>query len=313
MTLAELSQLFLSPWVLGLFGLCIGSFLNVVIYRLPVMLEREWWQFSGEYQLGDPAAWRRAFGGEPPPSMAQASADVAAAVAAQPKLSLSQPRSRCGACGHVLRWHENIPLLGWLRLRGRCSACGTHISLRYPIVEAATGLLFFASAMAFGSQPSTLVWCLAIALMIAMALIDADTTLLPDTLTLPLIGLGVVASAAGWTSVPLSDSAIGAVAGYASLWSVSFLYKLTRGVEGMAEGDFKLLAGIGALMGWKILLPVILLASLVGAVVGIGLILFRNHKREVPIPFGPYLVGGGLLAMFFGPQLLEVMLPGLAP
>jgi leader peptidase (prepilin peptidase)/N-methyltransferase len=295
----------LSPAALGVLGLLIGSFLNVVIFRLPLVLERQWWADTARYQLGDALSWQRAFGVAVarPPAIANAAETVEQALTKLSPLSIVRPRSRCPACGHVLRWHENIPLIGWLLLKGRCAACGAKISARYPIVELVTGLLFAACGLAFGASPATLAWCAAIALLIAMAFIDLDTQLLPDVLTLPLIGLGIVAAAAGWSGVSLSASAIGAVAGYASLWGVSWLYKQLRGVEGMAEGDFKLLAGLGALLGWQALLPTILLASAVGAVVGIALILFKGHRKEVPIPFGPYLVGGGLAAMFFGPEL----------
>lgn len=300
-----MADLVLSPAGLGVLGLMIGSFLNVVIFRLPLVLERQWWADTARYQLGDALSWQRAFGAAVarPAAVAKAAETVEQALSKLSPLSIVRPRSRCPACGHVLRWHENIPLIGWLRLKGRCAACGTKIPARYPIVELVTGLLFAACGAAFGASPATLAWCAAIALLIAMAFIDLDTQLLPDALTLPLIGLGIVAAAAGWSGVPLSASAIGAVAGYASLWAVSWLYKQLRGVEGMAEGDFKLLAGLGALLGWQALLPTVLLASAVGAVVGIALILFKGHRKEVPIPFGPYLVGGGLAAMFFGPEL----------
>lgn len=298
-------DLVLSPAGLGVLGLVIGSFLNVVIHRLPLVLERQWWADTARYQLGDALAWERAFGAAAarPAAISQAAETVEKALAALSPLSIARPRSRCPSCGHVLRWHENIPLLGWLRLKGRCSACGARISARYPIVELITGLLFAACGVAFGATPATLAWCAAIALLVAMAFIDLDTQLLPDVLTLPLIGLGIVAAAAGWSGVPLTSAAIGAVAGYTSLWLVSWAYKQLRGVEGMAEGDFKLLAGLGALLGWQALLPVVLLSSAVGALAGIALILFKGHRKEVPIPFGPYLVGGGLAAMFFGPEL----------
>jgi len=307
------AEFWLSPWALGLLGLCIGSFLNVVAYRLPKMLERDWWRDVADNQLGDAAAWQRVSGaaGEPPPVLGQAALAIGTALDAQPALSLARPRSRCPACGHQLRWHENLPLLGWLLLRGRCSACGTRISARYPVVELLTGLLFAACGWQFGAQPATLVWCAAVALMLAMALIDLDTTYLPDDLTLPLIGLGLVGAGLGWTGTPLATAAWGAFAGYFSLWLLTFVYKLVRGVQGMGEGDFKLLAGLGALMGWQLLPSIVLLASAVGAVVGLAMIAFGGHKREVPIPFGPYLVGGGIAAMFFGRQLTDLWFPTL--
>ena len=301
----------LSPWALGLLGLVIGSFLNVVIHRLPQLLERGWLADAAGF-LQDGAAMGRVLGARPERQAALAAQGQALAdeVAALPQLSLSRPRSRCPDCGHVLAWHENIPLLGWLRLRGRCSACGTAISARYPVVEALTGALFAATAWHLGASAATVVWCVALALLVAAAFIDLDTTLLPDDLTLPLIGLGLLAAWQGWTRVSLADAALGALFGYFSLWAVAFLYRLLRGVQGMAEGDFKLLAGLGALLGWQALPGIILLSSAVGAVVGIFMILFRGHGRQVPIPFGPYLAGGGVAALFFGAQLARFW-PGL--
>jgi leader peptidase (prepilin peptidase)/N-methyltransferase len=172
-------------------------------------------------------------------------------------------------------------------------------------------VLFAACGWKFGAQPSTLLWCAAVALMVAMALIDLDTTYLPDDLTLPLIGLGLLGAGLGWTGVTLEASAWGAFAGYAALWLLAFCYKKLRGVQGMGEGDFKLLAGLGALLGWQLLPSIVLLASAVGAVVGIAMIVLGGHKREVPIPFGPYLVGGGIAAMFFGRQLTQLWFPTL--
>lgn len=299
-------DLFLSPLGLALLGLCVGSFLNVVIHRLPQMLLRDWWRETAEFQLADAQAWTPVFGQAawPEPAFATAARSIDEGLGKLPALSLTTPRSRCPSCGHVLRWYENVPVIGWLMLRGRCSACRSAISPRYPIVEAVTAALFAACGAAFGAQLTTLLWCAVVALLIAMALIDLDTTLLPDSLTLPLIGLGLVGALAGWTRVPLADAVIGALLGYFSLWLLSFLYRLVRGVPGMAEGDFKMLAGLGALLGWKALPSVVLLSSAVGAAVGIALIAFKGHRREVPIPFGPYLAGGGLAALFFGETLL---------
>jgi len=303
-----MTELFLSPWALAVLGLCVGSFLNVVVHRLPQMLLREWWRETADFQLAEAQAWTPVFGASPRP----ASAFAAAARAIEDglrglgALSLLRPRSRCPTCGHALKWHENVPVLGWTRLRGQCSACRAPISRRYPLVEAATAALFALCGVTFGAQPTTLLWCLAVALLIAMALIDLDTTLLPDGLTLPLIGLGLLAALTGWTGVSLQDAVIGTLAGYGSLWLLSALYRALRGVPGMAEGDFKMLAGLGALLGWKALPSVVLLSSAVGAAVGIALIAFKGHKREVPIPFGPYLAGGGLAAIFFGDALLAL-------
>jgi leader peptidase (prepilin peptidase) / N-methyltransferase len=300
-----MTELFLSPWALAVLGLCVGSFLNVVVHRLPQMLLRQWWHETADFQLGDALAWTPAFGSTARPDgvFSSASRAIEEALAKLAPLSLLKPRSRCPSCGHTLRWHENIPVLGWLRLGGRCSACKTRISARYPIVEAATGALFAACGVAFGAQPTTLLWCAAVALLIAMALIDFDTTLLPDGLTLPLIGLGLVAALAGWTQLGVADAVLGLLLGYGSLWLLSAVYQLARGVPGMAEGDFKMLGGLGALLGWQALPSVVLLASAVGAAVGISLVAFKGHQREVPIPFGPYLAGGGLAAIFFGESL----------
>ncbi len=301
-------DLLLTPIALAVLGLCVGSFLNVVIHRLPQMLLKDWWRETADFQLGEAQAWTPVFGKLPWPQapFAAAARGIEDGLGQLGHLTLMKPGSRCPACGHVLRWYENIPLLGWLLLRGRCSACKTPISLRYPIVEAATGALFAACGVAFGAQPTTLLWCAAVALLIAMALIDLDTTLLPDGLTLPLIGLGLVGALTGSTGVSLADAVLGTLLGYGSLWLLSFLYRLLRGVQGMAEGDFKMLAGLGALLGWKALPSVVLLSSAVGAAVGIGLIAFRKHQRDVPIPFGPYLAGGGLAALFFGETLQQL-------
>ncbi|MBE7420613.1 MAG: prepilin peptidase [Ideonella sp.] len=295
----------LHPAALAILGLAIGSFLNVVVHRLPQILWREWWRDTAEFQLVDPLAWRPVFDGQPHPQAAFGAAARAITdnLARLSPVGLARPRSRCPGCGHVIRWYENIPLLGWIALRGRCSACKARISARYPIVELGTAALFVACGEKFGASASTLLWCTAVALLIAMALIDFDTTLLPDALTLPLVGLGLLSATAGWTSIALKDAVIGLLLGYFSLWLVAFLYRLVRGVEGMAEGDFKMLAGLGALLGWKVLPAIVLFSSFVGAAVGISLVVFRKHRREVPIPFGPYLAGGGLAAIFFGDAL----------
>jgi len=288
-----LIDLLLSPWLLALLGLCIGSFLNVVIHRKPQLLEREWLGDAAQY-LQDTPTIARVLGATPArlAELARQGAALEAQVDALPALSLSKPRSRCPACSHQLAWHENIPLLGWLRLGGKCAACGTRISARYPVVELLTGALFAAAALHSGPGAATVVYCVAL-----------DTTLLPDDLTLPLVALGLIAAWQHWTPLSLADASIGALFGYLSLWSVAFAYKLVRGVQGMAEGDFKLLAGLGALLGWQALPSIILLSSAVGAVVGIALIAFKGHGRNVPIPFGPYLAGGGVAALFFGAQL----------
>jgi leader peptidase (prepilin peptidase) / N-methyltransferase len=273
----------LSPFVLALLGLCIGSFLNVVIHRLPMMMERGWRIESAEL--------------------------LGVAIDAPAPITLSAPRSRCPSCGHQIRWHENIPLLSYLRLGGKCSACRAPISLRYPAIEVLTALLFAACGWRFGAQPTVLLWCGLVASLVALAFIDLDTQFLPDDLTLPLMWAGIVSAALGWIPVTLAASVGGAVAGYLSLWLVFHAYRLIRGKEGMGAGDFKLLAALGAWMGWQLIPSIILLASAVGALVGIGLIVFRSHDRNVPIPFGPYLAGGGIAALFFGEPLMRLWMP----
>lgn len=272
----ELQQALLSPWVLGLLGLCIGSFLNVVVHRLPLMLERQWRAESAEL-LGIEAKDEGA------------------------PLSLSSPRSRCPHCGHQIRWFENIPLVSWLVLRARCSACKAPISARYPLVELLTGVLLAAVGWRFGATPTALLWCGFAATLVALAAIDWDTTLLPDTLTLPLLWAGLVAATVGWT-LPLPTALWGAVAGYLSLWSVYWLFKLTTGKEGMGRGDFKLLAAMGAWLGWQMLLPILLGASIIGAVVGIAMKLSANLREGRYVPFGPFLAGSGLVVMLAGQQ-----------
>ena len=266
-------QLLLSPFALAVLGLCIGSFLNVVIYRLPAMLEHGWRKESAEL-LGVKVD------------------DVEAP-------TLSTPRSRCPACKHPIAWHENLPVVSYLLLRGRCSACKARISPRYPLVEVFTAVLFALIGWRFGAQPVVLAWCAFAAVLVALAGIDWDTTLLPDGLTLPLLWAGLVASALGWT-LPLPDALWGAVAGYLSLWSVYWLFKLTTGKEGMGFGDFKLLAAVGAWLGWKMLLPVILAASVIGAVVGIAMKLGAALREGRYVPFGPFLAGAALFVMLAG-------------
>jgi len=299
-----LLALALSPFGLGLLGLLVGSFLNVVVHRLPAMLWHAWWKDSVDFQLADPLAWQPLFGKtSPPPQLAAAAMAIGAELEKVPMLSLLRPRSRCPQCGHVLRWFENIPVLSWLFLRGRCSACGTRIAIRYPLVELVTAGLFAAAALSFGAKPTTLLWCLAIALLLTMALIDFDTTLLPDGLTLPLIALGLGGALAGWTGVTPTQAAAGVLAGYGSLWAVGFLYGQLRGINAMAEGDMKMFAGLGALLGWQALPSALLLAAGVGAVVGVVMIAGFGRQRDKPIPFGPYLALGGLCSIFFGPAL----------
>ena len=265
-------------------SLLVGSFLNVVIHRLPKMLERQWRAEFAEH-AGHEAA-------------------------PEPRYNLAVPRSQCPSCGHRITALENIPVVSYLALGGRCSACKARISPRYPIVEALTGALSGYVAWRYGFSWQTPAALLFVWAMIALAFIDLDTFYLPDDVTLPLIWSGLLVNLGG-LFVDLPSAVIGAAAGYLALWSVYWAYKLATGKEGMGYGDFKLLAGIGAWLGWKMLPVVILLSSFVGAIVGISLIVFARHGRNVPIPFGPYLVLGGLCAMFWGDALIQYYLQTL--
>jgi leader peptidase (prepilin peptidase)/N-methyltransferase len=294
-------SLWLSPWVLGIFGLCIGSSLNVVIHRLPLMLERQWLHESAA-QLTEAAAMARVVNipQAEADKLAKAVDDFGTKIEALPPFGISAPRSRCPHCGHQLRWHENLPLVGWLRLGGKCASCKAPISKRYPLVELITGLAFAALSWRFGAQPTTLLWCGFVAALIALAMIDWDTTLLPDVINQPLLWAGLLAALLGWTPVSLENSVIGATAGYMSLWSIAWLYEKLRGQVGMAPGDFKLLAALGAWLGWQMLLPVVLGASAVGAVIGVLMKLTASLREGRYVPFGPFLAGGGLVVLFAG-------------
>ncbi|PIF89141.1 type 4 prepilin peptidase 1 [Acidovorax sp. 62] len=275
----------------ALFGLLIGSFLNVVIYRLPKMMERQW------------AAEAAAFQAE------QAGSDTEPAQ--QGAFNLMVPRSRCPSCGHLVAWYENIPVVSYLFLRGKCSECSTRISPRYPLVELLTGGLFFWCVQHWGLTPAGLAWCGFSAVLVALAFIDWDTTLLPDDLTLPLLWAGLLASVLQWTQVPLASSVMGAAAGYLSLWLVYWAFKLATGKEGMGYGDFKLFAALGAWFGWEALVPIILMSSVIGAIMGIGMKVFSRLREGGYVPFGPFLVGAGLTAMIAGPKaILDTVLRG---
>ncbi len=275
-------SLFIS--VCGLLGLVVGSFLNVVIHRVPKMLEREWREQCSELNRGESDGFT---GADP---------------AALPRFDLVSPRSLCPSCAHAIGALENIPVLSYLFLRGRCAACKTHISLRYPLVEILTAALSAFVAYYFGLSLQTLAALLFVWAMIALAFIDFDTQLLPDNITLPLLWGGLLFNL-GAVFTDLNSAVIGAAAGYLTLWSVYWLFKLATGKEGMGFGDFKLLGAIGAWFGWQLLPVTILLSSLVGAIIGIGLIVFARHGRNVPIPFGPYLVLAALIALFWGPAI----------
>lgn len=285
-----LSVLQSSPLVFALFagllGLLVGSFLNVVIHRLPKMMEREWHIQCAELK------------GE----------------AAEPGLpyNLVIPRSACPHCGHAITALENIPVISFLFLHGRCKGCGAPISPRYPIVEVLNGLLSAYAAWHFGFGLAAIASLVFIWALIALTFIDFDTQLLPDDITLPLLWLGLLLNLNN-AFTTLQNAVVGAIAGYLALWSVYWLFKLTTGKEGMGYGDFKLLAAIGAWLGWAMLPLVILLSSLVGAIVGIVLIVAAKRGRHIPIPFGPYLAGCGLIAMFWGPMLVQSYLKLLAP
>jgi leader peptidase (prepilin peptidase)/N-methyltransferase len=273
------------------FGLLIGSFLNVVIYRVPVMLERQWREQCQE--LADAAA----------PA-------VAATTQIDPPFNLVVPRSACPSCKAPITAMQNIPVLSWLFLKGRCAGCGLRISPRYPAVEALTGVLSAAVAWKFGFGWPALAGLVLTWFLVALTFIDVDHQLLPDNLTLPLLWIGLLlslwAEAGGGAVIPVDPgtSIIGAIAGYLSLWSVYHLFRLLTGKEGMGYGDFKLFAALGAWLGWKMLLPIILIAAAVGAVVGIGILALGGHKRSTPIAFGPFLAAAGWLMLMFGQELV---------
>lgn len=269
-----------------LLGLVVGSFLNVVIYRLPVMLNRSWQSQCAELTGGEAAADQDTF-------------------------NLAVPGSTCPHCGHRIRAWENIPVISYLLQRGRCTACGEHISLRYPIIEAVTALLTAAVALHFGFGWQALAAMVLTWGLIALTMIDFDHQLLPDDITLPLLWLGLLLSLFG-VFVDAPTALIGAMAGYLSLWSVYHVFRLLTGKEGMGYGDFKLLAVLGAWLGWQMLPLIILLSSLVGAVVGITLILVRGHDRNIPIPFGPYLAAAGWLTLLWGQELTALYLGWMA-
>ncbi len=263
-------------------GLAVGSFLNVVIHRLPRMMEAQWRAQCAELE------------GREPPKVE--------------RYNLLAPRSHCPACGKPLRVVDNIPVVSYLMLRGKCALCGARISPRYPTVEILTAVLSALVAWHFGwgaagALALVLVWTL-----IALTFIDADTTFLPDDLTLPLLWLGLIVNL--WnTFAPLHEAVIGAVAGYLILWSIYWLFKLATGKEGMGYGDFKLLAALGAWLGWKMLLPIVLLSSIVGAIVGVVLIVLARRGRDIPIPFGPYLAAAGYITLLYGDVIASRFLP----
>jgi leader peptidase (prepilin peptidase) / N-methyltransferase len=261
----------------ALLGMFIGSFLNVVIHRLPKMLEAQW---AAEcQQLTHPDA--------------PAEEQVA--------YNLVVPRSACPHCGHNIKWYENIPVLSFLVLGGKCSNCKAKISMRYPFVELITGVLYAYCAYRWGWSWQMAAWCAFCTALVALTFIDWDTTLLPDDITLPLLWLGLIAAALRWnTEVTLVNAVWGAVAGYLSLWSVYWLFKLVTGKEGMGYGDFKLFAALGAWFGWQALIPIILLSSVIGAIVGIAMKFNSSLREGGYVPFGPFLAGAGFVSLIFG-------------
>ncbi len=266
----------------GVFGLVIGSFLNVVIYRLPKMMDAEWRTQCAELEGKESSA--------------------------APAFNLLVPGSHCPACKTPLRLRDNLPLLSYFVGRGKCSHCGARISARYPVVEALTAALSIWVAWRFGFGIIGIAALAFTFVLIALTFIDADTTLLPDSLTLPLLWAGLLLNVNG-LFVPLQDAVIGATAGYLTLWSIYWLFKFATGKEGMGYGDFKLLAALGAWFGWKMLLPVVLLSSVVGATVGIVLLILARRGRDIPIPFGPYLAAAGFIVLIYGDEIARRFLP----
>jgi leader peptidase (prepilin peptidase)/N-methyltransferase len=265
------------------FSLMIGSFLNVVIFRFPKMLEQGWKRECREF-LSDELA---------KPNKQKSNDNN------EELITLSKPSSTCPSCQHSIRFYENIPVISWLLLRGKCSQCRSKISLRYPLVEFATAILSVVIASHYGVTFTTLFLLILTWGLICLTLIDFDHMLLPDQITLPLLWLGLLVNIDG-AIVPLSDAVIGAVVGYMSLFSIFWLFKLVTGKEGMGHGDFKLVAVFGAWIGWQLLPLLILMASAVGAVIGISLMVFKNHQREQVIPFGPYLAIAGWITLLWG-------------
>ncbi len=268
-----------------LLGLLVGSFLNVVIYRLPKMMERDWQRQCADLR-----------GETIPPA---------------PPFNLAIPRSACPACGHAIGAWENIPVLSYIYLRGKCKGCGVVISPRYPLIEGVSGLLCAYAGWYFGFGVAAFGALLLIWALLALTMIDFDTQLLPDDITLPLLWAGLLFNVFG-IYTGLMGAVVGAMFGYLVLWSIYWLFKLVTGKEGMGYGDFKLLAALGAWLGWQMLPLIILLSSIVGALVGITLMIVLKRGREIPIPFGPYLAGGGLIALFWGNDLTQNYLQLLA-
>ena len=272
-------------------GLLVGSFLNVVVHRLPQMMEQQWDAECAEHQ-----AAKAGVEYTPVPS----------------SISLCKPRSRCPHCSHAIAWYENVPVVSWIFLRGKCKQCKQRISVRYPLVEIATAALFGWCIARWGFTPTGWAWAGFSAALLCLALIDWDTTYLPDDITLPLLWAGILTATLGWTGITLTQSVWGAAAGYLSLWIIFWAFKLATGKEGMGYGDFKLFAALGAWFGWSALVPIILMASVIGAIVGIGMKLRSNLREGGYIPFGPFLAGAGFVVLFFDhDQLMTHLLRSL--
>ncbi len=278
------SHLWFYLLTIGLVSLCVGSFLNVVIYRIPKMMQREW-RSECRLLLADELK----------------SADKPTAVAEV--FNLIKPNSTCPKCKTAIKPWQNIPVISWLLLKGKCASCQSPISVRYPIIEMLTALLSLVVAISIGASNLALLYIVITWVLIALTFIDIDHMLLPDQLTLPLVWLALIASVFGITTVTPEEAIIGAACGYLSLWSVFWLFKLITGKEGMGYGDFKLLAVFGALLGWQSLLTIILLSSVVGAVIGIVLLSIQGKDKATPIPFGPYLAIAGWVTLLWGEQI----------
>lgn len=290
--------------VVAFLGLFVGSFLNVVIYRLPVMMQNEWRDAMQEMAADEAAAAAQENGNSTSDSV---EAEVASSSATNETFNLSVPRSRCPNCNNLITWWQNIPVISYLMLGGKCRQCKTPISARYPIIEVVTMLLSLVVAWHFGPSVQCALGIVTTWFLVAMTMIDFDHQLLPDSLTLPLMWIGLLASLLP-VFTDVRTAVIGAAAGYLILWLVFQLFKLITGKEGMGYGDFKLLAAFGALLGWQQLPIIILLSSLVGAVVGITLIAITGRDKNIPIPFGPYLAAAGWIAMLWGEQISSAYL-----
>lgn len=296
----------------GVLGLLVGSFLNVVVYRYPVILARQWWN-DVHATLDDKELHEQVFRQPPPPGLVAEKVNLRAALDALPAFTLSTPRSRCPACGQTIHWYDNVPVLSYLLLRGKCSNCSARISPRYPLVELTTSAFFALAVHHWGFNLLGLAWAVFAAILIAQFLIDLDTMVLPDDLNYVLLWLGLLVASVGW-SVPLASAVWGAVLGYLSLWAVYQGHRLLTGKEGMGYGDFKLLAALGAWFGAEYLLALILLSSVVGSVIGgTMLVVGKLANKDIHIPFGPYIAGAGLVAMALGPGTLPEWIPFAFP